>query len=82
MTSEIYTTDILDKEHFWTEELMKVNQDFLFGCSTGVWGRGKCPVPVPYPRLLLASSSHGSEFLPNWCDDALRYLAGLVSENA
>lgn len=41
MTSEIYTTDILDKEHFWTEELMKVNQDFLFGCSTGVWGRGQ-----------------------------------------
>ncbi|POS70790.1 calpain family cysteine protease [Diaporthe helianthi] len=40
VTSEIYTTDILDKEHFWTEELMKVNQDFLFGCSTGVWGRG------------------------------------------
>lgn len=40
MTSEIYTTDILDKEHFWTEELMKVNEDFLFGCSTGVWGRG------------------------------------------
>lgn len=40
MTSEIYTTDILDKEHFWAEELMKVNEDFLFGCSTGVWGRG------------------------------------------
>ncbi|ROW08201.1 hypothetical protein VPNG_06951 [Cytospora leucostoma] len=40
VTSEIYTTDILDKEQFWKEELMKVNQDFLFGCSTGVWGRG------------------------------------------
>lgn len=40
VTSEIYTTDILDKEHFWNEELMKVNEDFLFGCSTGVWGRG------------------------------------------
>lgn len=40
VTSEIYTTDILDKEYFWNEELMKVNQEFLFGCSTGVWGRG------------------------------------------
>ncbi|KUI74129.1 Calpain-8 [Cytospora mali] len=40
VTSEIYTTDILDKEAFWKDELMKVNQDFLFGCSTGVWGRG------------------------------------------
>ncbi|KAL6890393.1 hypothetical protein GGI43DRAFT_218990 [Trichoderma evansii] len=38
VTSEIFTTDILDKEYFWKEELMKVNQDFLFGCSTGVWG--------------------------------------------
>ncbi|KAK4081135.1 uncharacterized protein Triagg1_2667 [Trichoderma aggressivum f. europaeum] len=38
VTSEIFTTDILDKEYFWKEELLKVNQDFLFGCSTGVWG--------------------------------------------
>ncbi|KAM4065897.1 calpain family cysteine protease [Hirsutella rhossiliensis] len=38
VTSEIFTTDILDKEYFWNEELLKVNQDFLFGCSTGVWG--------------------------------------------
>ncbi|KAL8422340.1 hypothetical protein RB596_002900 [Gaeumannomyces avenae] len=40
VTSELYTSDILDTEYFWNEELMKVNQDFLFGCSTGVWGRG------------------------------------------
>ncbi|UKZ76748.1 hypothetical protein TrVFT333_004458 [Trichoderma virens FT-333] len=35
VTSEIFTTDILDKEYFWKEELLKVNQDFLFGCSDG-----------------------------------------------
>ncbi|KAL1881458.1 hypothetical protein VTK73DRAFT_3743 [Phialemonium thermophilum] len=40
VTSELFTTDILDKEHFWREELMKVNEQFLFGCSTGIWGRG------------------------------------------
>ncbi|KAB5539459.1 calpain family cysteine protease [Coniochaeta sp. 2T2.1] len=40
VTSELFTTDILDKEYFWKEELMKVNEQFLFGCSTGVWGRG------------------------------------------
>jgi hypothetical protein len=40
VTSELYTTDILDKEYFWKEELLKVNEDFLFGCSTGVWGTG------------------------------------------
>ena len=37
MTTELYTTDILDKEKFWTDEIMKVNQDFLFGCSTGTF---------------------------------------------
>ncbi|KAM0185415.1 hypothetical protein ACHAPI_012172 [Fusarium lateritium] len=40
VTSELFTTDILDKEYFWTEELMKVNKEFLFGCNTGIWGRG------------------------------------------
>lgn len=40
VTSELYTTDILDKEYFWKEELMKVNDEFLFGCSTGMWGVG------------------------------------------
>ncbi|KLU88676.1 hypothetical protein MAPG_07661 [Magnaporthiopsis poae ATCC 64411] len=40
VTSELYTSDILDKEYFWKEELLKVNKDFLFGCSTGIWGRG------------------------------------------
>ncbi|CAG8978983.1 hypothetical protein HYALB_00011027 [Hymenoscyphus albidus] len=37
VTTELFTTDILDKEYFWKEELMKVNQDFLFGCSSGIF---------------------------------------------
>lgn len=32
---ELFTTDILDKDKFWTDEIMKVNDKFLFGCSTG-----------------------------------------------
>ncbi|KAH6652603.1 hypothetical protein BKA67DRAFT_519662, partial [Truncatella angustata] len=40
VTSELYSKDILDKEQFWKEELMKVNDEFLFGCSTGMWGIG------------------------------------------
>ncbi|KAI8623159.1 hypothetical protein F5Y19DRAFT_468721 [Xylariaceae sp. FL1651] len=40
VTTELYTTDILDNEYFWNEELMKVNDEFLFGCSTGMWGIG------------------------------------------
>lgn len=37
VTSEMYSTDILDKDAFWRDELMKVNQDFLFGCATGAY---------------------------------------------
>ncbi|KUJ13736.1 cysteine proteinase [Mollisia scopiformis] len=41
VTTEIFSTDILDKEYFWNEELMNVNKDFLFGCAAGIfWGRG------------------------------------------
>lgn len=36
VTTELFTTDILDKERFW-QELMRVNEEFLFGCSTGLW---------------------------------------------
>ncbi|KAK3985038.1 putative calpain-1 catalytic subunit [Cladorrhinum sp. PSN332] len=37
VTSELFTADILDTEHFWKDGLMKVNDEFLFGCSTGDW---------------------------------------------
>lgn len=33
VTSELFTSDILDKDRFWTNELMKVNQSFLFGLA-------------------------------------------------
>ncbi|KAL8760110.1 MAG: hypothetical protein Q9184_003431 [Pyrenodesmia sp. 2 TL-2023] len=33
VTSELFTTDILDKDKFWTDELMNVNKLFLFGLS-------------------------------------------------
>jgi len=35
VTTELYTTDILDKDKFWKDEIMKVNDEFLFGCATG-----------------------------------------------
>jgi hypothetical protein len=44
VTTELFATDILDKEAFWTNELMKVNEEFLFGCATGLfkgWGERK-----------------------------------------
>ncbi|KAF4964417.1 hypothetical protein FSARC_7652 [Fusarium sarcochroum] len=35
VTTELFTSDVLDPDVFWTNELSKVNQEFLFGASTG-----------------------------------------------
>lgn len=40
VTSEVFTSDILDTDEFWDNEMSKVNQEFLFGCSTGVLEHG------------------------------------------
>ncbi|KAH7381223.1 hypothetical protein DE146DRAFT_760663 [Phaeosphaeria sp. MPI-PUGE-AT-0046c] len=43
VTSEVFATDILDKDKFWREELMNVNKTFLFGCGQmgGIYGSRK-----------------------------------------
>lgn len=33
VTSELFAADILDKDKFWTDELMNVNKVFLFGLA-------------------------------------------------
>jgi hypothetical protein len=40
VTTELLTSDILDIDEFWHNEVLKVNKEFLFGCSTGVLDRG------------------------------------------
>lgn len=35
VTTEMFTADILNTDDFWEQELMKVNDKFLFGCATG-----------------------------------------------
>ncbi|CAO1597197.1 MAG: hypothetical protein LQ349_000117 [Xanthoria aureola] len=35
VTTELLATDILDTDSFWTDQIMKVNDEFLFGCATG-----------------------------------------------
>lgn len=39
VTTELFATDILDKEKFWHDEIKKVNQDFLFSCATGTFDK-------------------------------------------
>jgi len=43
VTTEVFATDILDKEKFWYDELMRVNKEFLFGCGQmgGIYGERK-----------------------------------------
>ena len=35
VTTELLSTDILDTEQFWKEQLSKANDEYLFGCATG-----------------------------------------------
>lgn len=37
VTTELFATDILDIDQFWEKELSHVNEDFLFGCATGLF---------------------------------------------
>lgn len=40
VTTELFTSDILDTDAFWDNEMSKVNEEFLFGCSTGLLEHG------------------------------------------
>ncbi|EOO01398.1 putative calpain family cysteine protease protein [Phaeoacremonium minimum UCRPA7] len=40
VTTELLASDILDTEEFWNNELSRINQEFLFGCSTGLLDGG------------------------------------------
>ncbi|KAL8736713.1 MAG: hypothetical protein Q9166_000079 [cf. Caloplaca sp. 2 TL-2023] len=35
VTTELLATDILDTDKFWSDEIMNVNVEFLFGCAAG-----------------------------------------------
>lgn len=50
VTTEIYSTDILDREAFWCDELMKVGQEFLFGCATGFYANWLDTSGIPRER--------------------------------
>ncbi|KJZ76472.1 hypothetical protein HIM_04201 [Hirsutella minnesotensis 3608] len=40
VTTELLSSDILDSDEFWENEMSRVNQEFLFGCSTGLMEHG------------------------------------------
>ncbi|RGP61506.1 hypothetical protein FLONG3_10512 [Fusarium longipes] len=90
ITSELVTTDILDKEYFWKEQLLKVNDEFLFGCSTGIfggWGERKGiveghaysiqkAVEIDGKRLLKVKNPWGKhEWTGPWSDGSKEWTA-------
>ncbi|KIX05846.1 uncharacterized protein Z518_03819 [Rhinocladiella mackenziei CBS 650.93] len=50
VTTEIYSTDILDRDAFWRDELMQVGKSFLFGCATGFYSNWLNTSGVPRER--------------------------------
>ncbi|KIH90435.1 hypothetical protein SPBR_00014 [Sporothrix brasiliensis 5110] len=96
VTSELYTSDILDKEHFWNEELLKVNDTFLFSCSTGVWGKGRGDrggiveqhaysvmraIEMDGVRLVLLKNSWGRhEWRGAWSDGSKEWTADWIQK--
>ncbi|KAH7162133.1 hypothetical protein B0J13DRAFT_490704 [Dactylonectria estremocensis] len=40
VTTELFTSDILDIDEFWDNEMSRVNEEFLFGASTGLMEYG------------------------------------------
>ncbi|KAK8072627.1 calpain family cysteine protease [Apiospora saccharicola] len=40
VTTELLASDILDFDGFWDDDLSRVNEEFLFGCSTGLLDGG------------------------------------------
>lgn len=40
VTTELLASDILDFDGFWEHDLSRVNEEFLFGCSTGLLDGG------------------------------------------
>ncbi|OQV07361.1 hypothetical protein CLAIMM_11807 [Cladophialophora immunda] len=50
VTTEIYSTDILDREAFWRDELMQVGKKFLFGCATGFYANWLDTTGAPRER--------------------------------
>jgi hypothetical protein len=50
VSSEVLSNNILDKDRFWREELMKVNDEFLFGCGTGLYSNWLDPKYRGPPR--------------------------------
>lgn len=83
VTMELFSTDILDKDAFWTNELLRVNEEFLFGCSSCLfagWGERKGiieghaysimrAVEMDGERLLLLKNPWGKgEWTGPWSD--------------
>ncbi|MCJ1307921.1 hypothetical protein MMC25_001569 [Agyrium rufum] len=67
VSSMVYSSDILSKDRFWKEGLLKVNSEFLFGCGTPDWeddiGPGRDGIHGNHAYSILKACEYESEKL-------------------
>lgn len=83
----MFTTDILDTDKFWNDEILRVNDEFLFGCATGCfdnWKDGgkytnrKGIVPMHAYSIMDAREIDGQRLLRLRCADSTQPMTQMV----
>ena len=86
--TSLATSDILNKDEFWENDLKHVNQEFLFSCSTDVDADGIRPnhaysvadvAEAKGTRLVKIKNPHGrEEWTGPWADGSSEWTAELL----
>jgi hypothetical protein len=67
VSTTIIPTDILSKDRFWNESILKVNEEFLIGCGTTNWDdplkEGRDGIQGGHAYSVLRAVNYGKERL-------------------
>lgn len=67
VSTTIFPTDILSKDRFWNESILKVNEEFLIGCGTTIWDdplkEGRDGIHGGHAYSVLRAVNYGKERL-------------------
>ncbi|OXV08572.1 hypothetical protein Egran_03665 [Elaphomyces granulatus] len=73
VTTELMSSSVLDKEKFW-QELMSVNDEFLFGCWTGIYSDWLHPLKGEYREQKGIVQNHAYSIMDAKEIDGVRLL--------
>jgi calpain family cysteine protease len=73
VTTELMSSSVLDKEKFW-QELMSVNDEFLFGCWTGTYSDWLLPLKGEYREQKGIVQNHAYSIMDAKEIDGVRLL--------